>query len=527
MATDGQGASQLSRIGLGGVAPDYPLHIQSTSTQARMAYDASNYVDFIVNGGGSLSIASTGDITLAPGGKDVLPNLNYTINLGSQLKQFLTIYAAELEVQTLVAKDVVSTIGGDIMVTPTTELTRDLSASGGGSYLTISPRGSATVDVMGTGSTVYNTITQRGSYNNANGTSGGGYSTLTQRGTATFVSGTGSTPTVTQRGTTTTNTGTGGSGYNTITQRGSETSVFLNNVTSAAVNKPTGVVSGDVLIVFITWDGGSLGGLTITPPSGWTQITTAASTNYVATRAYYKVAGGSEPSSYTWTQSTTDEAWVSCTAWYNVDTTGSPADVSNAKANNSTTANITAPTLTPTTTAGMSLWAGSVLEDDWASNGGTITIPSGYTSLGNHGQQWTALAVASKLLSSSSATGTVVGTASPSVNNSAAHVILKPTTTSSNTSVAVNKPTGVTTNDLMLATVSCRHTYCDSPSGVDTGFDSGWYERRHEDLSARGRRIRRIDLHLVARYDGCDEHCDQRLLQRRYHPHLGERLSGK
>lgn len=71
----------------------------------------------------NLPIEPTGDLILNPGGKDILPHLNYDINIGRLDKKFLTLHAAELWVETLVAADVMATIGGRIVVAPTTSLT--------------------------------------------------------------------------------------------------------------------------------------------------------------------------------------------------------------------------------------------------------------------------------------------------------------------------------------------------------------------------------------------------------------------
>ncbi len=75
---------------------------------------------------GSILINPAGDISLDPGGNDVLPVTNYEINLGAINKKYLTLHAAELWVETLVAADVMATIGGRILVAPTTVLVADL-----------------------------------------------------------------------------------------------------------------------------------------------------------------------------------------------------------------------------------------------------------------------------------------------------------------------------------------------------------------------------------------------------------------
>jgi hypothetical protein len=86
-----------------------------------------------------------------------------------------------------------------------------------------------------------------------------------------------------------------------ITQVGSATSNSSAGGSNIAVTKPTGVASGDVLIAF--------GATTETTPyfdtvpSGWTQFESSATGDtpgLFRASAWYKVAGGSEPSSYTW-----------------------------------------------------------------------------------------------------------------------------------------------------------------------------------------------------------------------------------
>ena len=103
-----------------------------------LASDASGYLNLVRlntdtladKSGGNLSIAPAGDIILDPTGNDVLPASNYDINLGMLSKKYLTLHAAELWVETLVAQDTIATIGGRVLVGPTTVLTADLVAAG-------------------------------------------------------------------------------------------------------------------------------------------------------------------------------------------------------------------------------------------------------------------------------------------------------------------------------------------------------------------------------------------------------------
>lgn len=62
------------------------------------------------------------------GSQSVLPKQSYYGNLGAINKKWLTLHAAELWVETLVAQDTIATIGGRVLVGPTTTLVSDLSA---------------------------------------------------------------------------------------------------------------------------------------------------------------------------------------------------------------------------------------------------------------------------------------------------------------------------------------------------------------------------------------------------------------
>lgn len=116
--------------------------------QLRLSYDTANYADLTTGGGGNLTIAPSGDLILDPAGKDVLPARSYDINLGSQQKKLLSLWAAELRVETLVADQTLATIGGRILVGPTTQLVLDRSAPLAVPAPTVTAMG-------GTGSTTY------------------------------------------------------------------------------------------------------------------------------------------------------------------------------------------------------------------------------------------------------------------------------------------------------------------------------------------------------------------------------------
>lgn len=73
---------------------------------------------------------ASGPLTLDPAGTAVLPTGSIQKDLGDYNRKWRTLYAAELYVETLVAQDVISTIGGRITVAPTSTLIADLSSGG-------------------------------------------------------------------------------------------------------------------------------------------------------------------------------------------------------------------------------------------------------------------------------------------------------------------------------------------------------------------------------------------------------------
>lgn len=79
-----------------------------------------------------------------------------------------------------------------------------------------------------------------------------------------------------------------------IAQRGSATTddASAGDKTNYVVTKPTGVVAGDILVALWTANG-----VAVTPDTGFNLV--VSQTNTITTKLYYKIAGGSEPSSYT------------------------------------------------------------------------------------------------------------------------------------------------------------------------------------------------------------------------------------
>ncbi len=110
-----------------------------------LASDASGYLTLVKvmtdtladKGGGNLIISPAGNVVFDPTGNDILPNTTYDLNVGSLSKKYLSLHAAELWVETLVAQDTIATIGGRILIGPTTQLTVALGDAVGDTTITV------------------------------------------------------------------------------------------------------------------------------------------------------------------------------------------------------------------------------------------------------------------------------------------------------------------------------------------------------------------------------------------------------
>ncbi len=88
--------------------------------------------------------------------------------------------------------------------------------------------------------------------------------------------------------------------------------------TTIEIDAPAGIEEGDFLIAGIAYDGGN--NETITPPAGWVEIEDENKGNQVGVVAYYKIAGDSEPGSYTWGISSSEAAAGGILRYSGVDT---------------------------------------------------------------------------------------------------------------------------------------------------------------------------------------------------------------
>lgn len=86
--------------------------------------------------------------------------------------------------------------------------------------------------------------------------------------------------------------------------------------TSINIPSPSGSQVGDVLLAQLVV---SVATTNITPPFGWTMVTLIPSGSSVKEAVYYKVFTSSEPSSYTWTLSSSQAATGGISSFANVD----------------------------------------------------------------------------------------------------------------------------------------------------------------------------------------------------------------
>lgn len=139
---------------------------------------------------------------------------------------------------------------------------------------------------------------------------------------------------------------------------------LTSSSTSLAISKPTGTISGDIMVaVTATAQPGS----NMNQLSGWTRVLTVNSDNKLTVQ--YKIAGGSEPSSYTFTSGSSQKMSGCIATFRNVS-----YDKIGSANTNAGSGQVGAPSITPTLN-------NSILLAIYASEeaGTTLVQPSGMT----------------------------------------------------------------------------------------------------------------------------------------------------
>jgi phage-related protein len=193
------------------------------------------------------------------------------------------------------------------------------------------------------------------------------------------------------------------------------------------VTTPGAVVSGDLLVAIIFTTGGSPA-----PPVGWTQIGSDGVTSGVSIgRAWYKVAGSSEPGSYDWSVSATDSTVLLMSAYTGADT-GNPVETLTWGGSTSATTSQIAPASSPTMTGAMQVSA-------WGATGGggSYTPPAGMTEFADVTTAWQFGAGAYDALDASGSTGTRTATCNTSTGYLSVSIVLVPAGSASGDEVTV------------------------------------------------------------------------------------------
>jgi hypothetical protein len=205
-----------------------------------------------------------------------------------------------------------------------------------------------------------------------------------------------------------------------------------------SITKPSCTSSGDVLIAVFAVDRNSTTTPTITA-SGWTVIESFNNSTTVdqLTAAYYKVAGGSEPSSYSFTLGT--EGVGAIVVYSGVDTS-SVIDVSDGQTNGTAstlTSSFTAPSISTTIANTMLVHVAGSLDTSsitWTPGLTNERIDGGSTSP----DEW--LSVSDQAKSGTGATGTETATPTSTGYGGSIMFALRPANTAP--SITVNPSAG-------------------------------------------------------------------------------------
>ncbi len=182
------------------------------------------------------------------------------------------------------------------------------------------------------------------------------------------------------------------------------------------ISTPGAVAAGDVLVAVMFTTGGAP-----VPPAGWTQTGSDGITSGVSIgKAWYRVAGASEPASYNWTMSASDSAVLLMSAYTGVDTNAPVETLSWGGSTGATTAQ-DAPSSSPTAPGSMQVCA-------WGATGGggAYTAPTGMTEWADTTTAWQFGAAAYKALPASGSTGTRTATCNTSTGYLSMSLVLVP-----------------------------------------------------------------------------------------------------
>jgi hypothetical protein len=132
------------------------------------------------------------------------------------------------------------------------------------------------------------------------------------------------------------------------------------------ITKPTGTVSGNLLVAVVFTDDDATGGWT--PPGGWTEGIAPFNNTDISCALYWKTAGGSEPASYDFTVGDVDSSVMGGGMVRISGANATPIDVSNTATGLSTS--IDTPSVTTTVTNTLILRFFGADDNDYTSTPG-------------------------------------------------------------------------------------------------------------------------------------------------------------
>jgi hypothetical protein len=141
--------------------------------------------------------------------------------------------------------------------------------------------------------------------------------------------------------------------------------------------RPAGTVAGDLLLAVVAHQEG--GRRDMTPPAGWTDVPNTDRSNAKAVRihAWYRIAGSSEPSTYTFTLTGGSGTDISGGM---LDVSGAssstPINASGSQSGGGATTSVSAPSITTTAPSALLIFGGA------CNNASSFTPPAGMT------EQW-------------------------------------------------------------------------------------------------------------------------------------------
>jgi hypothetical protein len=189
--------------------------------------------------------------------------------------------------------------------------------------------------------------------------------------------------------------------------------------TTLVLPKPAAVVAGDAMLATV----GARGNPVITPPAGWTLVRLDLTGGTIRQAIYVRIAGASEPASYSFGLSVAQSAAGGIVAYSGVDP-ANPVDVHGGQLNTSSTA-VVAPSVTTTGANRLLVTLGAIAINT------TFTAPAGMTERFDHqtpaaNQYKVTVTAADATVAATGATGTRTLTAANAQQSAGQTVALRP-----------------------------------------------------------------------------------------------------